>query len=54
VYAGIRDLAGRNAPAGTDVENYARSLEVDLRAVELDVIDDTGCTQRGPGTTACC
>jgi site-specific recombinase XerD len=50
VYAGIRDLAGRSAPAGTDVENYARSLEVDLRAVELDVID-TGCTQRGPGTT---
>lgn len=37
VHAGIRDLAGRNAPAAAALATYASSREVALRAVELDV-----------------
>src|SRR5277367_6160068 len=39
VYAGIRDTAGRNAPAVADVSAYAAAHSVNLRAVEMDVGD---------------
>jgi NAD(P)-dependent dehydrogenase (short-subunit alcohol dehydrogenase family) len=39
VYAGIRDTAGRNRGAVQDVDEYARTKEVRLRALELDVSD---------------
>ena len=41
VYAGIRDLDGRNAPTGADAATYAAVHNVDLRTVELDVTDQT-------------
>jgi NAD(P)-dependent dehydrogenase (short-subunit alcohol dehydrogenase family) len=37
VHAGIRDTAGRNAPAVAELARYAAEHGVDLRAVELDV-----------------
>jgi NAD(P)-dependent dehydrogenase (short-subunit alcohol dehydrogenase family) len=37
VHAGIRDTAGRNAPAVADLSRHAAEHGVDLRAVELDV-----------------
>ncbi|HTT91542.1 MAG TPA: SDR family NAD(P)-dependent oxidoreductase [Acidimicrobiales bacterium] len=37
VYAGIRDTAGRNAPAVTDLAKWATDRGVDLRPVDLDV-----------------
>src|SRR4051812_1085129 len=39
VYAGIRDTAGRNAPAVADAAAYASTHGVDLRTVEMDVAD---------------
>ncbi len=39
VYAGIRDTAGRNAPAVADAARHAAEHAVDLRTVELDVSD---------------
>ncbi|HEX6394893.1 MAG TPA: SDR family oxidoreductase [Acidimicrobiales bacterium] len=39
VYAGIRDLDGRNKSAAEDASAYARTHSVDLRTVELDVSD---------------
>jgi NAD(P)-dependent dehydrogenase (short-subunit alcohol dehydrogenase family) len=39
VYAGIRDTAGRNAPAVADAAAYANTRAVDLRTVEMDVAD---------------
>ncbi|GAA5193914.1 SDR family oxidoreductase [Rugosimonospora acidiphila] len=37
VYAGMRDLAGRNAGAADEARRYAAANGVDLRTVELDV-----------------
>jgi NAD(P)-dependent dehydrogenase (short-subunit alcohol dehydrogenase family) len=37
VYAGIRETTARNAPAVTELEQYADVHGADLRAVELDV-----------------
>lgn len=37
VYAGMRDSAGRNAPAITAAKRYAADNDVDLRTVELDI-----------------
>jgi NAD(P)-dependent dehydrogenase (short-subunit alcohol dehydrogenase family) len=37
VYAGMRDIAGRNAPQAQALEAHARETGLDLRAVELDV-----------------
>src|SRR5580693_2994620 len=37
VYASMRETAGRNAAAVTNVEEYATERKVDLRAIELDV-----------------
>jgi NAD(P)-dependent dehydrogenase (short-subunit alcohol dehydrogenase family) len=37
VYASMRDLAGRNAPAAEAAAAYAAEHSVDLRTVELDV-----------------
>ncbi len=37
VYAGMRETAGRNAPAVTAVKQYAAQKDVDLRSVELDI-----------------
>ncbi|MEU4390273.1 SDR family oxidoreductase [Kribbella sp. NPDC023855] len=45
VYAGMRDLAGRNATAATDAKQYADEHRVDLRAVELDVSSDESARQ---------
>ncbi|GAA0919438.1 SDR family oxidoreductase [Pseudonocardia zijingensis] len=39
VYAGMRETAGRNAPAVTALREYAAEHDVDLRAVEMDVAD---------------
>jgi NAD(P)-dependent dehydrogenase (short-subunit alcohol dehydrogenase family) len=40
VFAGMRDLAGRNARAAADLAAHAAEHGADLRAVELDVTDD--------------
>lgn len=37
VYAGMRDIAGRNAKAAQEAADYASKHSVDLRAVEMDV-----------------
>jgi NAD(P)-dependent dehydrogenase (short-subunit alcohol dehydrogenase family) len=37
VYAGMRETAGRNAPAVTAAKDYAAEKDVDLRSVELDI-----------------
>jgi NAD(P)-dependent dehydrogenase (short-subunit alcohol dehydrogenase family) len=37
VYAGMRDSAGRNAPAVTAAKQYAAENDVDLRSVDLDI-----------------
>lgn len=39
VYAGMRETAGRNAPAVAELTGYAKEHAVDLRAVEMDVGD---------------
>lgn len=39
VFAGIRDTAGRNAPAVAEATAFATEQDVDLRTVELDVAD---------------
>ena len=39
VHAGMRETAGRNAPAVAALTDYAREHGVDLRAVEMDVAD---------------
>lgn len=39
VYAGMRETAGRNAPAVAALAAYADEHGVDLRAVEMDVAD---------------
>lgn len=39
VYAGMRETAGRNAPAVVALAEYAREHGADLRAVEMDVAD---------------
>ncbi len=38
VYASMRDTTGRNAPQVQSALDYAREHQVDLRAVELDVL----------------
>lgn len=40
VYAGMRDVAGRNATAAAEAKQYAAEHTVDLRPVELDVSSD--------------
>lgn len=40
VYAGMRDITGRNAQAATDLDHQARSGGLDLNAIEMDVSDD--------------
>jgi NAD(P)-dependent dehydrogenase (short-subunit alcohol dehydrogenase family) len=45
VFAGIRDIGGHNAAAADDAANYAKANSVDLRAVELDVTDETSVEQ---------
>lgn len=41
VYASMRETAGRNAKVVADVADFARDNSVDLRTVELDVVDQT-------------
>lgn len=38
VYAGMRQTTGRNAPQVKDVEEYATAQDVDIHAIELDVL----------------
>ena len=45
VYAGMRDVAGRNASAAADAAQYSKDNTVDLRAVELDVSSDESARQ---------
>ncbi|MGC4940459.1 SDR family NAD(P)-dependent oxidoreductase [Kribbella sp. DT2] len=45
VYAGMRDAAGRNAPAASDAAQYSKDNTVDLRTVELDVSSDESARQ---------
>jgi len=40
VYAGIRDIAGRNAPTAADLAKRAANAGPDLHPVEMDVTDD--------------
>ncbi|HEX3589972.1 MAG TPA: SDR family oxidoreductase [Pseudonocardiaceae bacterium] len=40
VYAGVRDVAGRNSAAAQEAERYSAEHGVTLRAVELDVTSD--------------
>lgn len=40
VYAGMRDVGGRNANAATEAKQYSTGHGVDLRTVELDVSSD--------------
>jgi NAD(P)-dependent dehydrogenase (short-subunit alcohol dehydrogenase family) len=40
VWAGMRDIAGRNEKAAADAVQYATGRSVDLRPVEMDVSDD--------------
>ncbi len=37
VYAGMRDITGRNAKAAQEAADYASEHSVDLRAIEIDV-----------------
>ncbi|HEY0533105.1 MAG TPA: SDR family NAD(P)-dependent oxidoreductase [Actinoplanes sp.] len=45
VFAGIRDIGGRNVAAAADATNYAKTNSVDLRVVELDVTDERSVEQ---------
>lgn len=45
VYAGMRDLGGRNAAAAAEAKQYSDQHNVDLRAVELDVSSDESTHQ---------
>jgi NAD(P)-dependent dehydrogenase (short-subunit alcohol dehydrogenase family) len=45
VFAGIRDIGGHNAAAAADAANYAKANGVDLRAVELNVTDESSVEQ---------
>jgi NAD(P)-dependent dehydrogenase (short-subunit alcohol dehydrogenase family) len=45
VYAGMRDVAGRNATAAAEAKQYSTEHGVDLRAVELDVSSDESTRQ---------
>ncbi|RIQ21864.1 SDR family oxidoreductase [Jiangella rhizosphaerae] len=45
VYAGMRDIAGRNAAAAAEAKAYAAEHGVDLRTVELDVSSDESARQ---------
>jgi NAD(P)-dependent dehydrogenase (short-subunit alcohol dehydrogenase family) len=40
VYAGMRDVAGRNAAKAQEAKQYSSEHKVDLRSVELDVSSD--------------
>jgi len=45
VYAGLRDLNGRNTAAASDAKQYATEHNVDLRPVELDISSDESSRQ---------
>jgi NAD(P)-dependent dehydrogenase (short-subunit alcohol dehydrogenase family) len=45
VYAGMRDVAGRNAAAAAEAKQYSEEHHVDLRAVELDISSDESAQQ---------
>jgi NAD(P)-dependent dehydrogenase (short-subunit alcohol dehydrogenase family) len=45
VYAGMRDLAGRNVASAADAMTYAAEHGADLRPVELDVSSDESAQQ---------
>jgi NAD(P)-dependent dehydrogenase (short-subunit alcohol dehydrogenase family) len=45
VYAGMRDVAGRNAAASAGAKQYSTEHNVDLRTVELDVSKDESAQQ---------
>jgi NAD(P)-dependent dehydrogenase (short-subunit alcohol dehydrogenase family) len=45
VYAGMRDLNGRNTAAAADAKQYATEHNVDLRPVELDISSDESSRQ---------
>ncbi|TCC58229.1 SDR family oxidoreductase [Kribbella pittospori] len=45
VYAGMRDLNGRNTAAASDAKQYAAEHNVDLRPVELDISSDESSRQ---------
>jgi NAD(P)-dependent dehydrogenase (short-subunit alcohol dehydrogenase family) len=45
VYAGMRDVGGRNASAAAEAKQYSTGHGVDLRAVELDVSSDDSARQ---------
>lgn len=41
VYASMRETAGRNAPRVAEIDDYAKTHNVDLQTVELDVTSDS-------------
>jgi NAD(P)-dependent dehydrogenase (short-subunit alcohol dehydrogenase family) len=45
VYAGMRDVAGRNAAAAAEAKQYSDEHNVNLRTVELDISSDESTRQ---------
>ncbi len=45
VFAGMRDVAGRNAPAAEALRQLAEREQLPLHIVELDVTDDASVEQ---------
>jgi NAD(P)-dependent dehydrogenase (short-subunit alcohol dehydrogenase family) len=45
VYAGMRDVAGRNATAAAEAKQYSEENKVDLRTVELDISSEKSARQ---------
>jgi NAD(P)-dependent dehydrogenase (short-subunit alcohol dehydrogenase family) len=45
VYAGMRDVAGRNSAQAEEAKQYSIEHQVDLRSVELDVSSDESARQ---------
>ena len=45
VFAGMRDIAGRNAPQVSAAADYASEHQVDLRTVELDIASQDSADQ---------
>src|SRR4051794_27723351 len=43
VYASMRETTGRNAPQLKEAERFATDNNVDLRAIELDVLSEASC-----------
>lgn len=52
VYAGLRDVAGRNRKRATSLREFAREHGVVLVPLELDVLSESGCRSAVDGVLA--